>query len=75
MSEWISVKDRLPEQDGWALTYCPAMLSLRFPENPILVQEFTRYEEGDTAWHTDEGGSVEPSHWMPLPEPPTGNDQ
>ncbi len=64
--EWISVKDRdrLPEHGEYVLVYNT--------EGAIL--------KGKRAWNNDwiahfiDGefwmGELEPTHWMPLPEPP-----
>lgn len=66
MSEWISVKDRLPEEQGNYLTHC---------YGNIEVQRFGfRYEAGKRItekmdWN-EHGYSYLTSHWMPLPEPP-----
>ncbi len=61
MSEWISVKDRLPEDDSFVIT----------------INEFGYYRflafDGE-CWRTDDhkmmGLVVPVTHWMPLPEPP-----
>ena len=57
MDKWISVEDRLPEQQGYFLVYMPDW----------------GYEKVITAyrtlgcWHT---GDAIVTHWQPLPEPP-----
>ncbi len=70
MSEWISVKDRLPRYNETVLIYRPSMAE------PILADKyFGWYGEDDNEWH--EGwlryGGVKNdliTHWQPLPEPP-----
>lgn len=71
MSEWISVKDRLPEithivrdnGDG----YSDDVLML-FTDGTIEVIEF---ELRDGVVETGHGNSLDiVTHWMPLPEPP-----
>ena len=59
--EWISVKDRLPEEDTIVLVWC----------GEVSVFNYLR----DDLWHTgycdittDEGGIT---RWMPLPSPLT----
>jgi hypothetical protein len=66
VSEWISVKDKLPdcgdvkdENLGW-LVYRPKATS------KIFLTTFVH-----PSWWKDENGtSAEITHWMPLPEPP-----
>ena len=61
-SEWISVKDRLPEKEEIVLC-CLG-----------LVQNVYTYK-GDNIWEDSYGyyQKDEPiTHWMPLPEPPKG---
>ncbi len=59
MSEWISVKDRLPESDDYVLCYRDSCgLSSR-----IMVGFYLRGK-----WTCGAIGNV--THWMPLPEPP-----
>jgi hypothetical protein len=63
MNEWISVEDRLPEY-----------------EQVVLVWEKDGYHllsrlflfEGKNLWFAGIRGMniIDPSHWMPLPEPP-----
>lgn len=76
MSEWISVKDRLPETDDDVLVYNP--------KDGIHLGEFDLdevrgyYESDGSYFITNSGWTTEyswapymgPTHWMPLPEPP-----
>ena len=58
MSEWISVKDRLPEKQQRVIVRC---------ETVGTTVGWIMFGK----WATDLGpdcGSV--THWMPLPEPP-----
>lgn len=66
--EWISVKDRLPDAQKWILGFCVSG-----------AMEVVRYDST-----TDDWDSVLPchcyikeyiTHWMPLPEPPKGDDE
>jgi hypothetical protein len=71
MSNWISVKDRLPEdgsfdEDGYVLVWvkwrCPA----------IARKDWAQGWKPEH-WRTDCGERLEikdVTHWMPLPEPP-----
>lgn len=61
MSEWISVKDRLPEDDGWFLVSIFGWVTLAF------------YDEHDSIFNdfkTCMANNSQVTHWMPLPEPP-----
>lgn len=72
---WVSVKDQEPPKDGTPfLCYDPSQVN-NFPEATIYVvvyheKETGFYEKG----YIEAGGecyfSWEPTHWMPLPEPP-----
>jgi hypothetical protein len=78
--EWISVKDRLPEDGEYVLVY-------HLADDHITVGYFEKdnvsyYIESDgSKFYTDSGweteipwaqkGSV--THWMPLPKPPNVN--
>ena len=78
MSEWISVKERLPEElerthPGWS--YCVR------PSEDVLVylrwekrQTVAWYSYADGNWATVDERTIydydEITHWMPLPEPP-----
>jgi hypothetical protein len=63
--QWISVKDRLPEPD----------------ENPVLAGNaelcFVNtawYHVATKRWELPSGIFCEVTHWMPLPEPPKGEN-
>ena len=69
--QWISVKDRLPEQDVAVLTYGQVL------NNPPEVLGVRRRYNGDQEWkHTweSEDGFIyrenDITHWMPLPTAP-----
>lgn len=55
--EWISVKDRLPEADKTVLVY----------EDDDMC--FAYYSKMYKCW-VSYGIACEPTHWMPLSEPP-----
>ena len=70
-SGWISVKERLPEEDVAVLTYGQVL------NNPPEVIGVRRRYNGDQEWkHTweSEDGFIyredDVTHWMPLPKPP-----
>ena len=62
--QWISARDRLPEEDSRVLA---------FGENGIMIANYLEgwfyyieNEDGDMCPSDD----IEVSYWMPLPEPP-----
>lgn len=70
MSEWISVKDEIPE---------PYVCVLRFPSYKVEYgSEYTAYYDTvDNNFHVDCEDSfttwepvVDVTHWMPIPEDP-----
>ena len=68
VQEWISIKDRLPDRDGWYITQTNATGR----SNGTLPQEFEirngvgrwRYRDRISPWNT--------THWQPMPQPPKG---
>ena len=61
MSEWISVEDRLPEDNDEVLT---------FSLGEVFV---TRYWKLTSQWLASDARAThlaKVTHWMPLPEPP-----
>lgn len=62
VNEWISVKDRLPEETRYVLAW----------KAETEAFAFAMYFAEIGVW-TDPGENViGVSHWMPLPEPPKG---
>ena len=66
MSEWISVKDRLPERKGKYLVTWLWAYGTEY-ENKYVDVVFFR---GKTHWAKFEKYIT---HWMPLPDPPKEN--
>ena len=62
--EWISVKERLPEPVTRCLVF-KLDVALLVYEVAIFTDQFYR-ETGEL----DDVTELNPSHWMPLPEPP-----
>jgi hypothetical protein len=65
LGEWISVEERLPEPDTFAIVatkdgVCEALYGLGGIESP----------NDPPYWMVSGYGEVWPTHWMPLPEPP-----
>ncbi len=61
MSEWISVKDRLPSNEAMASINHGAVI---VTDGSEVWEEFTCNVKGGA-------DSLEITHWMPLPEPPS----
>ena len=65
---WIPVNERLPKLDKYVL--------VRFASNDMAVACYFNRDEDMIFWRamTDDGWYAdcdnEPTHWMPLPEPP-----
>ena len=75
MSEWISVKDRLPSLEGTYIVYPQTKYFDMFAEfwpHP----DFKEWKKNTFFNESPDGGIFEnkPTHWMPLPEPPKAKD-
>ena len=68
MTEWISVKDKLPEYDEPVLT----IFSVDGGYGAITIRLLTE-DVNEIYWLSDEFRKCplfNVTHWMPLPEPP-----
>lgn len=70
MSEWISVKDRLPEVGEQVIVYRQkkdhkSKKEICFDSIAILCHD-------NLVWWNSHFLGYEVTHWMPLPEPPKG---
>lgn len=87
MSNWISVKDRLPDANGDYLCYCPILLGVGrviplygvygFLLDAEQNEDLSFKGEKGAVWYfydSEYGYCAKRSvtHWMPLPEPPKG---
>ena len=63
VQEWISVKDRLPEEGDIVLCY------MEFGE-----QRIAQWDESENCWAGQliDYHKEQVTHWMPLPQPPKG---
>jgi len=61
MSEWISVKDRLPKN------FEPVIVCRRGKDGTIVEQGF---KDAGSWWKVYGTRTKNVTHWMPLPEPP-----
>ena len=66
VQEWISVKDRLPENGGYVVCIAKRNPFSRF------MQMVARIEKNGWVNPITEQYISEVTHWMPLPEPPKG---
>ena len=65
--KWISVKDKLPEKEGFYLVYCIDILITESADVPlVIVDSFNIYEE--EKWFSE---YEDADYWMPIPTPPT----
>lgn len=64
-ARWISVEDRLPDAEGMYLTY--------WPDGTIETYQYNG-SSNDVGWDTPLANCGVVTHWMPLPEPPTGGE-
>ena len=64
MDDWISVEDRLPDND---------LLVLAYIFNPYTIDSWitTGVRYNGSSWSGN--GHCNVTHWMPLPEPPMGS--
>lgn len=63
--EWISIKDKLPNENQDVIFYCeryPHLIAIGNSRKEVIVYAGARYRVSD-----------EVTHWMPLPKPPTIN--
>lgn len=67
MSEWIKCSERMPKNDQEVLVYRPDAPET---DDPLMR---TAFYSGKGKYGFRHGFSClcQPSHWMPLPEPPT----
>jgi len=70
---WISTKDRMPDPDQFVLAYGDACQG--WTDGPkIAVFRWHGKNWWDANMDAELAGSV-PTHWMPLPPPPTDKDE
>lgn len=72
MSEWISIKDKWPNEGERVLFYCDEREQFA---GRFHVGKFTPfvYKDGESPFpefSMPGFGGILPTHWMPLPEPP-----
>ena len=70
MSEWISVKDRSPENLKCVLVWYEYF---RYGDYNDMFQTYGLGYQCNGLWHVEGGGAkIRVFAWMPLPKPPKG---
>ena len=68
MSQWIRTADKLPtDNDDDMLAFDPELGIVM-----AYYESANAYEK--SRWWCDHAGTIQPTHWMPLPEPPQTED-
>ena len=72
-SQWINVKDKLPETNGIYLTWC-----VYYDDDDDGYYRISKYHEEKGGWYDwtkhDYGDSIV-RYWIPLPKSPTKNNE
>ena len=63
MSDWIKVSERVPTHTDEVLAFDP-------DEGVVAAYYHNAASGGRDWWSCDHLGTIYPTHWMPLPEPP-----
>ena len=71
VQEWISVKDRLPEDEGWYQVYTAPDKGYKSINKARFCKGF-EWDNFTPHWHGAGGTWGNVTHWMPLPQPPKG---
>ena len=75
VQEWISVKDRLPDnkEHDWVLAQVVEDNGfMHIPKVMEYRQQRNDWFEETYGWLSEHNGAFTVTHWMPLPEPPKG---
>ena len=73
--EWISVKDKLPDNKEYDWVLAQVVEDNGFMHIPTVMeyrQSKNDWFEETYGWLSDHNGAFTVTHWMPLPEPPKG---
>ena len=78
MNMWISVADKLPDENGWYFVYAPTYYGGSSSTiRSINGMTFAKWIGGKT-WSIEAGYHKRPgivTHWMPLPQRPEESDE
>lgn len=75
VQEWISVKDRLPDNKEYDWVLAQVVEDNGFMHIPTVMeyrQSKNDWFEETYGWLSDHNGLFTVTHWMPLPQPPKG---
>ena len=75
VQEWISVKDRLPDnkEHDWVLAQVVEDNGfMHIPKVMEYRQQRNDWFEETYGWLSEHNGLFSVTHWMPLPNPPKG---
>lgn len=67
MAEWINAKDKQPKSTR-------QMVLCLWKNRKGTHYGFARFEKEYDSWWVDKEGSYDVLYWMPLPEPPKGEN-
>ena len=73
VQEWISVKDRLPDNKEYDWVLAQVVEDNGFMHIPTVMeyrQSKNDWFEETYGWISEHNGAFTVTHWMPLPEPP-----
>lgn len=75
VQEWISVKDRLPDNKEYDWVLAQVVEDNGFMHIPKVMeyrQSRNDWFEETYGWLSEHNGLFSVTHWMPLPNPPKG---
>ena len=75
VQEWISVKDRLPDNKEYDWVLAQVVEDNGFMHIPTVMeyrQSKNDWFEETYGWISEHNGAFTVTHWMPLPQPPKG---
>lgn len=75
VQEWISVKDKLPDNKEYDWVLAQVVEDNGFMHIPTVMeyrQSKDDWFEETYGWISEHNGAFTVTHWMPLPEPPKG---
>ena len=71
VQEWISVKDRLPEEEGWYLVYTTPNREHKSINKAMFCKGYA-WGNFEPYWRGAGGHWANVTHWMLMPDPPKG---
>ena len=71
VQEWISVAERLPEEEGWYLVYTTPNRGHKSINKAMFCKGYA-WGNFEPYWRGAGGHWANVTHWMPLPQPAEG---